>query len=153
MAIEAPISKFRKTNLKIYIGFCVALALWFAYDGYFNAGFIKKNTDANGAANGTLIFNQKSPPFFAGAAALLGAYLFALKGKKVIADDNELVLSEKKRIPYDSIQKIDKTYFAKRGFFIITYKDKSGNEVHRALSYKKYDNLGAVLDHLVAKIS
>jgi hypothetical protein len=153
MAIEAPISKFRKTNLKIYIGLCIALALWFAYDGYFNEGFRKNNTDAGGHANRTLVFNQKSPPFFAGAAVLLGAYLFTLKDRKVVADDNELVLSEKKRIPYDSIQRIDKTYFAKRGFFIITYKDKSGNEFHRALSYKKYDNLGAVLDHLVAKIS
>jgi hypothetical protein len=153
MVIEAPTSKFKKTNLKIYIGLCIVLALWFAYDGYFNESFKKKHSDENGVPNSTLVFNQKSPPFFAGAAALLGAYLFAVKDKKLIADDNELVLSAKKKIPYNSIQTIDRTYFDKRGFFIITYKDESGKEVLRALSDRKYDNLAAVLDHLVAKIS
>ncbi len=153
MAIEAPTSKFKKTNLKIYIGLCIGLAIWFAYDGYFNETFRKKNSDQNGVPNSTLVFNQKSPPFFVGAAVLLAAYLFAVKDKKVIADDNELVISAKKKIPYNSIQRIDRTYFDKRGFFIITYKDESGNEVHRALSDRKYDNLAAVLDHLVAKIT
>jgi hypothetical protein len=153
MAIEAPTSKVKKTNLKIYIGLCIIGAVWFAYDGYFNETFRKENTDENGEPNSTLVFNQKSPPFFAGAALLLGAYLFAVKRKKLIADESELVVSAKERIPYDSIQKIDKTYFDKRGFFIITYKDGNGNEVRRALSNRRYDNLGAVLDHLVAKIS
>lgn len=153
MVIEAPTSKYKKTNLKIYIGLCVALALWFAYDGYFNEAFRKKHSNENGEPNSTLVFNQKSPPFLVGAAAILGAYLFVVKGKKIVAGDNELVISAKKKIPYDSIQKIDKTYFDKRGFFIITYKDESGREAHRALSDKKYDNLPAVLDHLVAKIS
>ena len=153
MVIEAPTSKYKKTNLKIYMGLCVALALWFAYDGYFNETFRKKNSDPNGTPNSTLVFNQKSPPFLVGAAAILGAYLFAVKDKKVVANDNELILSSRKKIPYDSIQRIDKTYFDKRGFFIITYKDESGKEVHRALSDRKYDNLAAILDHLVAKIS
>jgi len=153
MAIEAPTSKFKKTNLKIYIGLCLVAAAWFAYDGYFNETFKKENTDANGAPNSTLVFNQKSPPFFAAAAVLLGAYLFAVKDKKLLAGENELVISAKERIPYDSIQKIDKTCFDKRGFFIITYKDPDGREVRRALSNRRYDNLGAVLDHLVAKIS
>ena len=153
MVIEAPTSKFKKTNLKIYIGLCIVLALWFAYDGYFNETFRKKNSDENGVPNSTLVFNQKSPSFFVGAAVILGVYLFAVKDKKVIANDNELVISAKKKIPYDSIQRIDRTYFDKRGFFIITYKDESGKEVLRALSDRKYDNLAAVLDHLVAKIS
>ena len=153
MVIEAPTSKLKKTNLKIYIGLCIALAIWFAYDGYFNETFRKNNSDENGVPNSTLVFNQKSPPFLAGAAVLLGAYLFAVKDKKLIAGDNERVISAKRKSPYDSIQKIDRTYFDKRGFFIITYKDESDKEVHRALSDRKYDNLAAVLDHLVAKIS
>jgi hypothetical protein len=153
MVIEAPTSKFKKTNLRIYIGLCIVLALWFAYDGYFNETFRKNNSDENGVPNSTLVFNQKSPPFFAGAAVLLCVYLLAVRNKKLIAGDNELVISARKKIPYNSIQTIDKTYFDKRGFFIITYKDESGKEVHRALSDRKYDNLTAVLDHLVAKIS
>ena len=153
MAIEAPFSKFKKANFKIYIIVCIVLAIWFGYDGYFNEEFKEKHTDANDTVDSTLSFNQKSPPIFIGAAVLLGAYLFRIRNKKVIADENELILGDKKRIPYDSIQKIDKTYFGSKGYFITTYKDKDGNEVDRKLSYKTYDNLAAILDHLVAKIS
>lgn len=153
MAIEAPVSKYTKTNLKIYIFLCIAVAAWFAYDGYINKNFIEKNTNDNGNPNSTLIFNQKAPPFFAGAAVLFGAYLFVIKNNKLIADENELVFSAKEKIPYDSIEAINKTYFEKKGFFVITYKNQHGKEIDRKISERKYDNLAAVLDHLVAKIS
>lgn len=152
MAIEAPTSKFKKNNLKIYIALCVGLAIWFAYDGYFNKKFIQKNTDDDGRPNATLVINQKAPPFLIGAAALFGVYLFIIKGKKLIADDRELVISPQKKIAYESIEKIDKTYFEKKGFFIVTYKDQNGNEIDFKMSDRKYDNLGLILDHLVAKI-
>jgi len=153
MAIEAPVSKYRKTNLKIYIVLCFAVAAWFAYDGYINKDFMEKNTDENGKPNSTLIFNQKAPPFFAGAAILFGAYFFVIKNKKLFADENELVLSDKDKIPYDSIQSINKTYYEKKGFFVITHKDEHGKEINRKLSDRNYDNLSVILDHLVAKIS
>jgi len=182
MAIEAPISKFKKNGLKIYIVVCVAVAIIFAYDGYLSKykwsmryNFYKKHVvDNDGKPTSTMNFNRKSPPFFIGAAVLLGAYLFAIKNKKIVADENELIISNKERIAYDSIQKIDKTYFrsktkrkfvgdqsgnvqetrsAPEGYFIITYKDNSGREVKRKLSSRTYDNLAAVLDELVAKIS
>ncbi len=152
MVIEALTSKYRKNNLKIYIAICIGLTIWCIYDGYFNKDFRDKYTVGE-KETGWLVVNKKAPPYLIGAAVLLIAYLFAVKDKKLIADDNELVISAKKKIPYDSIQTIDRTFFDKRGFFIITYKDESGKEVHRALSNKKYDNLAAVLDHLVAKIS
>lgn len=153
MAIEAPLSKHKKTNLKIYIVVCLVLAIWFGYDGYFSDKFREKHTDDNGIPDGTLVFNQKSPPFFFGAAVLLGVYLFAIKSKKVIADENELIISAKERVAYDSIQKIDKTHFGSKGYFIITYKGKNGAEIDRKLSDRMYDNLAAILDELVAKIS
>ena len=153
MAIEAPISKFKKTNFKIYIAVCIGLAIWCAYDGYFNDTWIKEHTDTNGNPETYLVFNRKAPPFFIGAAVLLGAYLFAIRNKKIIADENELVLSNKKRVPYDSIQKIDKTHFDSKGFLLITYKNKDGREVNRKLSDRTYDNLAAILGELVAKIS
>jgi len=153
MAIEAPISKYKKTNLKIYIILCIAVAAWFAYDGYINKNFIEKHTDENGKPNSTLIFNQKAPPFFAGAAVLFGVYLFVVKNKKLIADENELVFSDKDKIPYDSIQSINKTYFEKKGFFVITHKDERGKEINRKLSDRNYDNLAPILDHLIAKIT
>jgi len=153
MAIEAPISKSKKTNFKIYIAVCIGLAIWFVYDGHFNEEFKEKHTDVNGKPDSTLIFNQKSPPYFIGAAVLLGVYLYTIRNRKIIADENELILSNKERISYDSIQKIDKTHFDSKGFLLITYKNKDGREVNRKLSDRTYDNLAAILDELVAKIS
>ena len=153
MAIEAPISKFKKNNLKIYIVVLVGIAIWCVYDGYFNDKWIEEHTDADGNPQTYLVFNRKAPPFFIGAAVLIGAYLFAIRNKKLIADENEFVISDKEKISYDSIQKIDKTRFKSKGFFTITYKNDEGHEVNRKLSDRKYDNLVAVLDKLVAKIS
>lgn len=161
MAIEAPISKFKKTNFKIYIAACVAGAIIFAYDGYLSKykwsgrySFYKKNVlDNAGKPTPTMNFNRKSPPFFIAGAVLFGAYLLAMKDKKLLADENELIINNKKRISYDSIEKIDKTYFDKKGFFLITYKAKGGNEVNLKISDRQYDNLAAILEHLVAKIS
>jgi hypothetical protein len=159
MSIEAPISKFTKTNFKIYIVVCIVAAIWLGYDGYYNKEFKEKHTGPDGRPNSTLAFNQKAPPFLIGGAVLLGVYLLALRNKKLVADESELILSpagricRKETIPYDSIEKIDKTHFDSKGYFIITYKAKGGNEVSRKISNKSYDNLAAILDYLVAKIT
>ena len=160
MAIEAPVSKFTKTNLKIYIAVCVAAAAIFAYDGYLSKyewsgrySFYKEHVlDNDGVPTQTMNFNTKSPPFFIGAAVLFAVYLFVIKNNKLIADENELVFSDKDKLPYDSIEAINKTYFEKKGFFIITYKNGNGKQVDRKITERKYDNLPAVLDYLVTKI-
>ena len=59
----------------------------------------------------------------------------------------------KNRIPYDSIQKIDRTHFEKKGVFVITYKNTAGSQVDCRINDRTYDNLAAILDVLVAKIS
>ena len=153
MAVEAPISKFKKNNLIIYIVFCIGIAIWCAYDGYFNDKWIAKHTDTDGNPQPYLVFNKNAPPYFIGAAVLLGVYLYTIRNKKIIADENELIISKKEKISYVSIQKIDKTHFKKKGRFVITYKNKCGKDVNRKLSDRNYDNLEAILDKLVAKIS
>ena len=153
MAIEAPISKYKKNGLLIYIAVCLAVTAWFAYDGYLNEDFRKENTDEDGNPNSTLVINQKAPPFGVGIAVILGAYLLIVRNKKIVADENELVFSETDKVLYDSIEKIDRTHFDSKGYFVVTYKDKGGNEVNRKISSRRYDNLPAVLEHLVAKIS
>jgi hypothetical protein len=186
MTVEAPISKYKKTNFKIFFGICIAVAVIFAYDGYLSKykwsgryGFYKKNVlDNDGKPTPTMNFNRKSPPFFLAGAVLFAVYLYLLKDKRLIADENELVISSKKRISYDSIQQIDKTHFRARnekrkfvgnpdgkvevqedsspppeGYFIITYKNKNGKKINYKISDRKYDNLPAVLEHLVAKIT
>ena len=84
---------------------------------------------------------------------LFGVYLYSVRNKRLIADENELVFSAKDKIPYDSIQKIDKTYFDKKGFFVITHKDEHGKEIDRKISDRNYDNIAPILDLLVAKIT
>ena len=159
MAIEAPLSKFKKTNFKIYIVVCIVLAIVFAYDGYVSKyqwshrrSFYEEHVK-EGKPDSTMIFNQKAPIFLVAAAAILTAWLWALKDKKLLADESKLIISAKEKISYDSIQRIDKARFKSKGFFTITYKDKDGSEVNRKLSDKTYDNLAAILDELVAKIS
>lgn len=152
MAIEAPASKHGKTNLIIYIAVCIGIAIYCVYDGYFNKKFIEKHSP-EGVPDATLIFNQKAPPFFIGAAVLLGIRLLLTKKKKLIADENELIFSDKEKIAYDAIQQINKTHFESKGYFFITYKEENGKEVDRKISSRTYDNLKPVLDHLVAKIT
>ena len=159
MAIEAPIGKYKKNNLKIYIAVCVVFAVFFGYDGYLSKyewshrrGFYEKHIK-DGQPDDTMIFNQKAPIFLGAAVVALGIWLWMIKNKKLIAGENELIVSDKKKIPYGSMEKIDKTFFEKKGFFVITYKDENGSEVDLKLSDRTYDNLAAVLGHIVAKIS
>jgi len=159
MTIEAPYSKYSKNNFKIGIVLCVAVAIIFAYDGYLSKyewslrrSFYEKHVK-DGKPDFDMVFNQKSPFVFVGLAAVLTAWFQARKNKKVLADENELIISDKKRISYDSIEKIDKTYFDKKGFFVITYKTEGDKEVNWKVSDRQYDNLEAILEHLVVKIS
>jgi len=159
MAIEAPLSKYKKTNFKLYIAVCIVVGVFFAYDGYLSKyewshrrSFYEEHVK-EGRPDDTMIFNQKAPIFLIIAAAVLGWRFWTIKDRKLLADEHELIISDKEKISYDSIQKIDKTHFGSKGFFLITYRDKNGSEVNRKVSDKTYDNLSAILDHLVAKIS
>ena len=159
MTIEAPYSKHSKNNFIIGIVFSLAMAIIFAYDGYLSKyewslrrSFYEEHVK-DGKPDFDMVFNQKSPFVFVGLAAVLTAWFRARKNKKLLADENELIISDKKRIPYDSIEKIDKTYFDKKGVFVITYKTEGNKEVNRKISDRQYDNLAAILEHLVAKIS
>lgn len=157
MAIEAPLSKYSRNNVMIFIAVLLGLAAWFTYDGHFNEKFIEEHTVGYGtedaSPDGTLAFNQKSWPFFVGGALLCAGYLFLIKGRKVVAGDTDLVINGKKSIAYDSIERIDRTHFEKKGYFVLTYKNESGNETDVKLCERSYDNLGAILEELIAKIS
>ncbi|MCD6392096.1 MAG: hypothetical protein J7M40_01175 [Planctomycetes bacterium] len=157
MAVEAPLSKFKKNGFKIYIAILVGLASWFIYDGYLNKGFIEKNTLDYGTEdarpNGTLVFNQKAPPFLLAGAAALTVYFFMIKDRKLTTDDTALAINGKKTIAYDKIESIDKTHFDTKGYFVITHIAEGGKETNLKLSDRMYDNLSAVLDELVAQIS
>ena len=159
MALEAPYSKYRKTNFKLLILICIIGGIVFAYDGYFSKyewskrqSFYEKYTK-DGKPSDTMLFNQKFP-FLLGAVAIVAVILFIkAKDNKVLAEESDLSIDNKVKISYDAIQKIDKTHFDTKGFFVITYKDGSDKQVDFKISNKKYDNLKPVLEHVVAKIS
>ncbi len=150
MSIEAPLSKYRKHNAMIFIGILVVLGVWFWYDGYYNEKFIQ-NHSLSGQPDGTLEFNRKAPPFMLLAAIILSVRFWMTKDKKIVADDRGLRCGGV-TIPYDRIESIDKTHFDSKGFFIVHYSDGSQKKNLR-LSDRGYDNLPAVLDHLVSKIT
>ena len=131
--------------------FLVGFGVYCIYDGYYNQAFIEKYTK-DGKPDATLLFNQKSPPvLFVLAAALAGRWVLIRK-RKVVALDTELVINDKTHIPYDAIEQIDKTQFKKKGQFVVTYT-QGGQQYHQKLSENTYDNMAAILDHLVAQIS
>ena len=159
MAIEARVSKHKRTNLKIYAVACIVFGVVLAYDGYLSKyewsrrhKFYEKHTK-DGRADETMIFNRVAPVFLLGLAVGMAIRLRALKDKKLLMDESELIISNGEKIRYESIQKIDKTYFDSKGFFVITYEGGDGVEKDLRLSDRTYDNLAAVLEGLVAKIS
>ena len=71
----------------------------------------------------------------------------------MVADDEALAFNEKDKIPYSSIESINKTNYDLKGFFVIEYKLPDGKKSQRKISDRDYDNLGAVLEVLVSKIT
>jgi hypothetical protein len=146
MAIEAPLSKYKKNGFLIGMVICVGLSLWCTYDGYLNKTFKEAHPE-------WWITNRVAPFVLIPAAALLGAWWYGIRGRKLVANENELVIANRVRISYEAIESIDKTHFESKGFFTIIYKHAGGSEAKRKLSDRDYDNLPAILDHLIAKIT
>jgi hypothetical protein len=151
--LVAPLSKYKKKTFLIWMGLCIVFGAWFFYDGYFNEKYISKHTTADGKPDGDLVFNRKAPIALIVVVAFLGGYLFVIRNKKVVADETGLVIDDKVSIAYDAIQKIDKTHFDAKGRFTITYQGQDGKEIDLEISDRNYDNLKAILDHLISKIS
>ena len=149
--IEAPISKYTRNSLVVGMIFLVGFGLYCIYDGFYNQAFIEKYT-VDGKPDATLLFNQKAPPFLFVAGALLAGRWVLIRKRKVVAQDTELVINNKIHIPYETIEQIDKTLFKKKGVFVVTYT-QSGKQYHQKLSEYTYDNMEAILNHLVAQIS
>ncbi len=161
MAVEAPLSKFKKNGFKIYIVACLIGAGVLAYDGYLSKyewskrqKFYKEHVlDNDGKPDATMLFNIYVPFGLIAAAAALGVRFSMVKDKKIVADENSLNINGKRSILYDHIERIDKTHFDAKGYFVITHVAEGGKEVDLKLTDRMYDNLSAVLDELVAKIS
>ena len=160
MAVIAPFSQYKKTNFKIYIIMLLAFAVYFAYDGFLSKykwskryHFYEKHVIKNGGRpDPTMNFNRYSPPFLLVGAVAVAIYAWAVRNKKIIADDEAIVFSEKDKILYNSIEGIKDNYKSK-GFFVIEYKSSDGQKSQRKISNRNFDNLDTVLELLVSKIT
>ncbi len=159
MAVEAPVSKYRTNTLRMYAAACVIAAAILAYDGYlskypwsYRQSFYNEHV-TDGKPDDTMVFNRAVPLPLLIFAAILMWRRQAIKTKKLLVDNERLIIDNNEAISYGSIERIDKTNFKSKGYFTITYKDKTGSESNRRLSDRDYDNLEAVLNELVAKIS
>jgi hypothetical protein len=153
MAIVAPLSRYKRNSLLIAIVALTVFGCWCIYDAHFNESFIAKYTGEDGRPESELVFNLYAPPFLFGLALLAGINLFLIRNRQVVAADTQLIVNGKLNIPYDAIEQIDKTHFEKKGFFVLTYQQEGGREATVRLDDRKYDNLPAILDHLVAQIT
>ena len=150
--IEAPASRYKKQNFILWAIVLIGLAVWFAHDGYRNQEFIKKHKLEDGSPDATLKFNKYAPPFMIFGGLVMGAMALVTGRKKLIADDQSLQFSDQ-TIPYNQIEKVDKTHFDKKGYFVLTWKKDDGSETDIKLSDREYDNMPAVLDRIIEKIS
>lgn len=162
MAMVVPFSKYKRNTYLIWMAVLVGFAAIFLYDGYLSKykwsmrySFYEEHVlKKGGIPDDTMIWNQKWLPVIClGVAVLLGGYLFVIRNRKVVAEENALIVNDKLKIAYDSIEKIDKTDFDSKGRFTVTYKGPDGKEQDCIISDRDYDNLKPMLDHLVAKIS
>ena len=152
MSVVAPFAKYKKTNYKIWILILVVAGVWFYYDGRKNEKFIARHTK-DGKPDHTLVFHQKCLPYFIGGAVLVAVYAVIMGKKKIVADEQELIISEKVKIPYSSLESINKTDYQSKGFFVIEYKGQDGKTCKKKISNRDWDNLDAVLELLVSKIT
>jgi hypothetical protein len=158
MAIIAPLSRYKKQNFLIIAGVLLAGAIVFAYDGYLSKyewsmrNKFYKDHVIDGVPDDTIVQNQALGPILFIGSAVVAGYFCIIKDKKIIADDNGIQVKGK-TIPYEMIEKIDKSKFNSKGYFIVTYKDNGGDEQDIKISDRSYDNIPAVLDCVVEKIS
>lgn len=158
MSVEAKASKYSLKTLKIYIFAAALAAVVFGYDGYCSKYEWSKRTEfhnkhvVDGVADATMSFNYYAPPALLILAGWF-AFQLVIKGKKkVVAGDADMDICGEV-ISYDSIEKIDKTHFDSKGYFVFTYKNEKDVEQQVKLSDRDYDGLNGVLDKIVEKIS
>lgn len=154
MAIEAPLSSYKRNTLFIMIAGLAGFGLWCIYDGYINQAFIQEHTNQEtNEIDSTLKFNRDAPPFLIGGAILVTGYWFMIRRRKLVATDSELIVNKKLTIPYDTIQAIDKTHYSDKGFFDVLYQDGNGKEAKARIDDRQFDQLQPILDHLITQIT
>ncbi|MGE4285376.1 MAG: hypothetical protein AB7F23_02035 [Phycisphaerae bacterium] len=147
MALEFKYSSYRVNNFAIAVVILLGLSAWFTYDGYRNADFIEKHTNA-GVPDDTLKFNRG---FWYGgvpAAIVCAGFFLALRGRKIVVDDNAIKINGKS-IPLDAIESLDQSKFKDKGFFILHH----GAGQSTKFSRNQWDGMNRLREFVIEKIS
>jgi hypothetical protein len=160
MSIQAPLSKYKKHNMLITMVILLGIAATLGYDGYLSQyewskryDFYKEHViNNNGVPDGDMTLNRYGAIVLLAFGLYNGFNYWKAKDKKIIADERGLVY-EGLTIAYQQIDSIDKTFFSSKGYFVIHYKDDQQQTKTLKLSDRQYDNMPAVLDHLVSKLT
>ena len=114
MAIEAPLSSYKKKNMIFIACLLIGAGLWFYYDGYHKQEFIEKHT-IDGKIDSTLNFPQKNRRRFLLVREFFTVYLFIIKGKKIIADEEAIKTRQRNDCCTTVLKKLTKRILTARG--------------------------------------
>lgn len=148
MNVQATGSRHKANTDWIIVAVCIVATLWFLYDGWMSKSFIEEHTLEDGSVDVTLQTNRYYAPIgLAIAAAWFALGAVRTKGLRITADDAGLE-TPSGRIPYDTIETIDRRYFEKEGHFTIQYRQDNTSQKIK-LRDRDYDNLAILLDEIV----
>ena len=139
----------RNTNYIIAV-VCILVGLYFFYDGWFGSYREKELEENEGKPTISLYINQYAIIPLAVIAVYFALAAKRLNAKRIEADDTALSFSHGLKIPYNSIQQIDKRFFEKEGHFTIEH-DADGSIKKLKLNDRTYDGLGLLLDEIVRR--
>jgi len=137
----------RNTNYIIAV-VCILVGLYFFYDGWIGNYRLKELEENDNKPTISLYINQYAIIPLAVIAVYFALAAKRLNAKRIEADDTALSFSHGLKIPYNSIQQIDKRFFEKEGHFTLEYE--VGSEAKKLkLTDRTYDKLGLLLDEIV----
>ena len=140
----------RNTSFFIALA-CLLGVVWCLYDGWISEEFQKSHVREDGSPNVNLQFSRYYGPIGCGVAALYFVIqAIGVGSKKIVADDSGLTVNANQTIPYANLKKIDKSKFKSKGILLIEY-ESGGAARQLKLSDRTYDNLGLLLDEIVAQ--
>ena len=146
--VEAKYSRHRLNNLLLYAVVCFVVAGWFAIDGHLRDSFIEEHT-VDGVPDATLVFNQKSPPFFVAFGVLFIVRFVLVRKRKVVAGNAGLSVPKVGEISYSSITEVAEG----NSSFYITFRSGSDEEIELELSARQYDGVADVASFVSEKVA
>jgi len=154
MAVEVTGSRYTCRTNYLIAAACIVFGLWFLYDGWFNDEFIQDHMSLDEVTNEQqpnvdLMINRLWAPIFCGIVMVVFViFAIRLKSKKIVTDNEGLILSNGQKITFNDIRQIDKRFFDQKGYFSIEY-GPTGSTKEIKFDDRTWDGLRSLLDEIV----